>query len=697
MMQRRTLLKMAAVSGVLSASPTRLHAWVAAAEQEASVHTVLIVAKCHLDVGFTQTQSEVTRKYFDVYFPAAMKIASALRQTGGDRYVWTTGSWLLYEYLEQADSTERRAMEQAIAAGDICWHALPFSWQTEMLVPSMIVGALGLSSALDARFGHKTIGAKMTDVPGHTRGIVAPLAAGGVRLLDIGVNAASTPPDVPDCFLWKDAARNSLAMLYHRRDYGGVILIPGSGVAVDVEVRGDNTGPHTPEEIVAIYAKLRARFPEAQIRAANMNEVAAAVDKVRDTLPVITSEIGDTWIYGCASDPVKVARYREMVRLREAWLAQGSFAVGDATDRKLLEKLLLAAEHTWGTDTKTYLDDHHYRPRDLAAVLHEPGYTIMQVSWQEKRDDIAAALTKLPEPLQRQATGALDQLQGKPPSTEGMTPHSPAQPISTRHFELAFDPLTGAIVQLRERRSGRDWAGPAHPLALFTYQTLSSTEYAAFLCRYVTIQADWAPRDFGKPGIENFGASAREWHPRVAACWTAVDSTSDRVVLELAIYDPEALAEGNVSWPRQIFVEASFPFAEPRVELKLITLGKAENRMPEAMWLTFSPPNITAADCSVEKTGELVHVFDVVRGGGRAMHAVQEHIRWADGATGSLTLHTLDAPVIAVGNRTPLNFSFDQPDFTAGAHISLFNNAWGTNYPQWCGGDWTFRFHLHLA
>ena len=56
----------------------------------------------------------------------------------------------------------------------------------------MIEGGLGFSADLDRRFGRKTIGCKMTDVPGHTRGIIAPLAAHGVTLLDIGVNAGST-------------------------------------------------------------------------------------------------------------------------------------------------------------------------------------------------------------------------------------------------------------------------------------------------------------------------------------------------------------------------------------------------------------------------------------------------------------------------------------------------------------------------
>ena len=141
----------------------------------------------------------------------------------------------------------------------------------------------------------------MTDVPGHTRGLVAPLSQAGVRLLDIGVNAASTPPDVPDLFLWQEPGGASVAVMYHRHDYGSLLEIPGTGVAVDVEVRNDNSGPHTPAEIAGMYARLRQLYPAAAIRAGTLNEVAAVVDTVRQDLPVVTAEIGDTWIYGCAS------------------------------------------------------------------------------------------------------------------------------------------------------------------------------------------------------------------------------------------------------------------------------------------------------------------------------------------------------------------------------------------------------------
>ena len=57
-------------------------------------------------------------------------------------------------------------------------------------------------------------------------------------------------------------------------------------------------------------------------------------------------------------------------------------------------------------------------------------------------------------------------------------------------------------------------------------------------------------------------------------------------------------------------------------------------------------------------------------------------------------IHILDAPVMAFGEKSPLNFSKEQPDLSAGVHCNLFNNAWGTNYIMWFGEDMRFRFLL---
>src|SRR5271170_1079138 len=82
-----------------------------AAPPNPSVNRVLVMFKCHFDAGFIDTQARVVQRYFVEYFPQAIRTAEEMRQTGSNRYVWTTGSWLLYEYLEQASPDDRRRME----------------------------------------------------------------------------------------------------------------------------------------------------------------------------------------------------------------------------------------------------------------------------------------------------------------------------------------------------------------------------------------------------------------------------------------------------------------------------------------------------------------------------------------------------------------------------------------------------------
>jgi hypothetical protein len=67
--------------------------------------------------------------------------------------------------------------------------------------------------------------------------------------------------------------------------------------------------------------------------------------------------------------------------------------------------------------------------------------------------------------------------------------------------------------------------------------------------------------------------------------------------------------------------------------------------------------------------------------------------RLADGVGFELT--PLDTPLVA-----PLAdfMAYDPapPDFSRGLRFNLYNNKWGTNFPQWWEGDFRARFLLAL-
>jgi len=656
------------------------------------VKRVLAMFKCHFDAGFIDTQSNVVHKYFAEYFPLAIRVAQEMRRRGKNPYVWTTGSWLLYEYLEQAAPEDRKRMEDAVARGDIAWHALPFSWQTELMDETLIAGSLALSDALDRRFGAKTAGAKMTDVPGHTLGLIAPLAAHGVTFLDIGVNGGSRPAELPPLFLWKDPQGATLAVMYHH-EYGDVVTAPGSDLAVAVVVRDDNSGPHTPEEIEKIYSHLAQRFPNAQIAASNLTQIADAVRPYHKNLPVVTQEIGDTWIHGIASDPLKVARYREAARLRRTWIERKKLQLGDATDLALLRRMLLEVEHTWGTDTKTWLDFEHYSPRDLAQVIHTKNYEVVQFSWKEKRQDLYDGIAALPQELRDEAQNALNGLAPKKPEFVKERAHPASKEVETSHYVVALDPHTGAVHRLRNKATGREWASPEHPLALFSYQTLSEDDYQRFFHNYIISDADWVAKDFGKPDIGRFGAKSANWLPSVSRISVEQNGEGHRLIAELEIRDAEAVASGRAAFPRKMYTELFLPSAESRIVLNFYWFGKPATRFPEALWLTFSPVVSVPQGWTLHKSGQQISPFDVVSSGSRHLHTVSDGFSYRD-EKGEFAVETMDAPLLALGEKSPLNFSRSQPDLSSGIHCNLFNNAWGTNYILWFSEDMRFRMVL---
>ena len=135
------------------------------------------------------------------------------------------------------------------------------------------------------------------------------------------------------------------------------------------------------------------------------------------------------------------------------------------------------------------------------------------------------------------------------------------------------------------------------------------------------------------------------------------------------------------------------PKSEPVIHLNLSCFQKPATRFPEALWLTFNPIAEDQNGWTLDKSGEQISPFDVAASGNRHMHSLAKGFEYRH-AGHSFAVETLDAPVVALGERTALLFSNTQPDLTAGIHSCLFNNTWGTNYIMWYAEDMRFRYIL---
>ncbi|MBN9390168.1 MAG: DUF5054 domain-containing protein [Chloroflexi bacterium] len=675
-------------------------------ELEPQVKEVDLIFKTHLDIGFTDYARNVVNNYFTGFIPQALKVSRQLREENRpERFIWTTGSWLIYEFLEKAPPARRAELEAAIEAGDIRWHGLPFTTHSELLDSSLFEFGLSLSQELDRRFGKKTIAAKMTDVPGHTRSIVPLLAAAGIEFLHIGVNPASTPPDVPPVFVWRDQLSHSdVIVIYQKGSYGDLTVVPGLDAAIAFAHTVDNLGPQSPDEIIHEYDKMRQKFPGAILRASTMDDYALKLRTVKGSLPVINAELGDTWIHGAGSDPKKIAQYRELARLRRAWLAEAAPASAAAI-KSFSRSLMLVPEHTWGLDEKTYLaDTTNYAPADLRVARETlPKFKKFEESWDEQRAYITEAVAALEgTPLAGEAQAALAKIEPQRPDLAGFEPISDFTKVfETTHFEVGFDGQTGAINRLVRKDGGRNWAGSDNRMGLFQYETFSAQDYKRFWDQYIINKDDpntswWAIQDFTKPGMEKDGAPEHtRWEASlVKGFWNAAPA-EPRFLFELTL--PEAAFE-KYGGPKELWLGITFPADRPSVEFELQWFGKPATRLPEAAWFSFNPAaNPALMDWELEKMGRLVSPLEVIPDGNRHLHGVSDGgVFLFEENARLLQIQSLDAPLVAPGDPSLLDFNNEQPRLEHGMHFNLYNNVWGTNFAMWYDEDSRFRFSLNF-
>jgi hypothetical protein len=657
-----------------------------------------LIFKTHLDVGFTDTARNVVTQYFERDIPQAISLAEDLRQANGPaRFLWTTGSWLIYEYLEQAPSKKRKRLEDAILAGDITWHGLPFTTHSELMDDNLFRFGLSLSQKLDQRFDHRTIAAKMTDVPGHTRAIVPLLAEAGIQFLHIGVNPGSTPPDVPPVFVWRHTDGSDVIVMYHKGTYGDLMTVDGLDEAIAFAHTNDNIGPQSPKEIEEIFARLQAQFPDTQITASTMDAFAASLLKIKETLPVLTAEFGDTWIHGAGTDPLKVSQFRELLRLRRKWVSEGQLAPDSESYQRFNRFMLLVPEHTWGMDLKTHLLDYEAYNREVfSAARSQENFRNFESSWGEQREYIQSAVSALPNTL---AEEARQQLQSLLPAVPDLNPNDEvldfSKPLETAHFQIGFDQITGAINHLTDHSCRISYAGPDNLLGLFRYQTFSSEDYARFNRQYnINLSKNWiwVLPDFAKPGLEESVAASKDYVPALQHLHHQYNDSGHTFTVDLRMPDEACSTYGA---PQQVYLQVHLPNDTARLQFLLKWFEKSANRMPEALWLSFNPKVRTPRNWKMDKLGQLISPLEVIRDGNRKLHAVNTGIYYEDESS-RMALQTQDAPLVAPGSRSLLNFNNRQPNLRRGFHFCLYNNIWGTNFPMWYDEDGFFRFNLHI-
>ena len=621
---------------------------------------LLVLYKTHLDIGFTDFSKNIVELYLKKYIPNAINTAISLNEGGEKKFVWQTGSWILNEYLKSVRGEERKRAEYAIANDLVSWHALPFTAHTELFTPELLDYAIGISQELDEKYAKRTIAAKATDVPGMTKAMIKPLVRAGVRFLHIGVNPASCLPDVPPVFRWRNDDGEELIVMYNG-DYGEYTQISDE-CAVMFRFAGDNCAPMNAESVIRSFENLKEKYPETQIIPATLNDLAIEAEKIRDTLPMIDAEIGDSWIHGVMTDPRKVFSYHALLNYAKK--------CDEKTRKKMYESLLLVPEHTWGLDEKiTLADTVNFEKQRFFEALDTPAFKRFEKSWEEQRDYVNKAIL---DETAKKLVSEYKRDKITLSNTEKALPNS---------LEINE---SGEIVSLK--LGGRMIADAEHPLCSFVYEQFSENEYERFFKRYNRCVRNgvapqkWMVEDFTKIGMSSGVDQYHRYRPTLSN--VAFDGNTVAVNCSM----PTEACE-RFGCPREI--QYVLTFEGNRINLDFAWFGKDKNRMAEAMWLILSPIVKEPLSWKIEKLGQLISPFNHVARGG-----VQDYTSGIV-KNEDIQMSFPNGGLVTFGK--PDLLEFDDTKITGDClSVNLYNNIWGTNFPMWYGENGRTRIRIDI-
>jgi hypothetical protein len=374
--------------------------------KQLSVKNVIIVYETHYDIGYSARVQQVIH-----YYRTSM-IDHALANIDKDKlFVWTVPGWPMKEVLWDGQNRERKKkIEQAIREGRIVVHAFPFVMHVETSGLEDMVRGLNISSTIARKYGRiLPISTKMEDVPGESWLIPTLLTQAGIKFYVMGGPEVNLKLGLPPFFWWEGPDGSRLLTLY-KDGYSTDPLPPANWpykTWIYVHMSFDNELPPTREDVAKDLEFYKTRGINAKI--GTMDDFAKMILKENlSKLPVVRTDIGDTWIQGTMSMPEATKLFQNIKpsigELDQLSTLETIWGIYRPSMRKLIsdayEQSLLYSEHTWG------LANQHYLKVPYGKVWQElwegglpPQYKLMEDSWSDKANYVNNVKNLITNPL----------------------------------------------------------------------------------------------------------------------------------------------------------------------------------------------------------------------------------------------------------------------------------------------------------
>lgn len=665
------------------------------ATERQQIQSIRVIFQKHLDVGFIATPPTVCQTWFEHILPAWADTALSL--SPGQFHVMTY-SWLLHEYLFNTTGCwpeprpKRELVVKALQLGYISWPANPGNNYVELQSQALFEAGLDLDVQLrDFLWPHRTERpawthqsmnvAKQSDIAGTTRASVPLLTKAKVQFMHVGVNGAIRRPVIPTpLFRWLDLSSNTSLFVAWEDTYGSYVQLSKTEALVWIfQDEGLDIMPWTTDNVQDCLQKIQTLFPNAShVQASSLQEAAARllVAVNVSAVPVVTSEIGTSWLYGAASDPQRAAMCREDAR---------QWSPDSHNNKVVIHRLLKGiTEHNYQLDVNHFVPQNEWN--DTKWYYED---------WSDKTfRRLRTAFQELDKDRQWQRRAYCTNSIGAKALEVGNLP-----PDWEKKRHQLVESTTGPTGPTKSNitamsRCGNSFLWPLPKGWMLYHQRCGSVAFDRYIQNYLNDDAVLGDCAFSKCGLrDTFAAECTDNSPTTISGWYQANNW---------LVDYPCLVHydyGFADWGGVIeFWMHNATDWDVTVEW---TASKTASRLPEAMFWSYYPVERNVITESISVLGSWLDPFDVISHGSKHVFALDDNgVRLLDAQNKiQTTIQSWDAPLVLVGSRQILESTQGDatsvPDRFAGVHFNLANNYWATAFSQYWEGPALFRFHIH--
>jgi len=170
---------------------------------------------------------------------------------------------------------------------------------------------------------------------------------------------------------------------------------------------------------------------------------------------------------------------------------------------------------------------------------------------------------------------------------------------------------------------------------------------------------------------------------------------SSTIIMRVKINDDSVKEYGNA---KEIITEITLYENQPFIDLQYYLKNKEKTFCVESGHFVF-PINLKNPQVNINKLGCVINpAVDIIEGGNHNLYCCENWVDITDGEKGMAVI-PFDTQLFSIGSSGIVNCRREYVSEEPTLMFNAFNNSYGCNFPQWMGGDYSFRYRLipHLG